>query len=200
MASHILFVTGGCKSGKSGYALDRANRLAGDRDPAADDAPNHKTDPAPAPKPDAASVRKIFVATCQPLDDEIQERVEKHKKERGPEWTSVETPVALADAIARHADAADLVLIDCLTLWVNNLLMEQMDDDAIQEQIRLFLDALSASNAQIIIVSNEVGAGIVPTNPLARYFRDVAGTLNQATAKIADDVVWMVSGIPVRIK
>jgi len=205
MASHILFVTGGCKSGKSGYALDRANRLA-PQEKTAETAPDKligKTTDNPTANPTdrtSQTTRKIFIATCQPLDDEIQERIEKHKKERGPEWTSVETPVALADAIARHADAADLVLIDCLTLWVNNLLMEQMDDDAIQEQIRLFLAALSASNAQIIIVSNEVGAGIVPTNRLARYFRDVAGTLNQAAAKIADDVVWMVSGIPVRIK
>jgi adenosylcobinamide kinase / adenosylcobinamide-phosphate guanylyltransferase len=201
MAANILFVTGGCKSGKSGYALKQADRLA-PQEKTAETAPDTiigKTTDHPTDRT-IKTTRKIFIATCQALDDEISERIEKHKKERGPEWTTVEASVKLAEAIADHASQTDIVVADCLTLWVNNLLMEEMDDDAIQEQIRLLLTSLSASRARIIIVSNEVGAGIVPLNSMARYFRDVAGMLNQAVAKIADEVVWMVSGIPVKIK
>jgi adenosylcobinamide kinase/adenosylcobinamide-phosphate guanylyltransferase len=170
----ITLVIGGCKSGKSRYALEAADR---------------KT-----------TQQKIFIATSVPFDDEMKDRVERHRRERGDQWTTVEAPVDLPGAIRANTGKDRLILVDCLTLWINNLLMETTAERVIQGHFPELVDALNHIESRIYLVANEVGTGIVPENRLARQFRDIAGVVNQAIAALADQVVWMVAGIPVQIK
>jgi adenosylcobinamide kinase/adenosylcobinamide-phosphate guanylyltransferase len=169
-----VFVIGGCRSGKSRHALDTAERFAGEE--------------------------QIFVATCIPYDDEMKQRVAQHRQERGRQWRTVEAPNRLPEAIVENSATAAVILVDCLTLWVNNLLMASDDTAKILEQIGELIQAIEDANCPVVLVSNEVGAGIVPENQLARQFRDLVGTANQAVAGQVDRVVWMVAGIPVTIK
>ena len=170
----IVFVIGGCRSGKSRHALETAARIAANK--------------------------RIFIATCIPYDAEMKQRVDRHQKERGRDWQTVEAPVDLPQTVTDSSRQADVVLIDCLTLWISNLLMEIEDDETITERIFSLAQTLESATCPVILVSNEVGAGIVPENQLARRFRDLVGTANQTLAEQADRVVWMVAGIPVRIK
>jgi adenosylcobinamide kinase/adenosylcobinamide-phosphate guanylyltransferase len=170
----IVFVIGGCRSGKSRHALDTADGIAGDK--------------------------KIFIATCVPQDAEMKQRVDRHQKERGQHWQTAEAPVHLPEVIIEYSRQADVLLVDCLTLWISNLLMETEDDELINERISNLKQSLASASCPVILVSNEVGAGIVPENKLARRFRDLVGTANQAVAAQADRVAWMVAGIPVTIK
>ncbi|VEN75088.1 Bifunctional adenosylcobalamin biosynthesis protein [Candidatus Desulfarcum epimagneticum] len=179
MPPHLTLITGGCKSGKSARALQIADGLE---------------------KEDGADLEKIFIATCRAADDEMRQRVAAHQKERGPLWKTLEIDVALFEAIDGRDRPGAVTLVDCLTLWVNNLLMEEAGEAVMGRRVRDFLDRLKAPKGRIILVTNEVGSGIVPANPLARRFRDMAGTLNQAAAALAHDVIWMVSGVPVKIK
>ncbi len=172
--SELIFVIGGCRSGKSTYALQTAERIPGSR--------------------------KIFIATCLPQDDEMAQRVARHQKERSQKWTTFEAPLHLPEAILQNSPNADIMLIDCLTLWVSNLLMETSDEKQIEEIVSHLIDTLEKASCPIILVSNEVGTGIVPENQLARQFRDLTGWVNQAVARCAGQVVWMVAGIPVVIK
>jgi adenosylcobinamide kinase/adenosylcobinamide-phosphate guanylyltransferase len=168
-----VFITGGCRSGKSSFALAFADR-------------HFK--------------RKIFLATCQAKDSEMQQRVKEHQKARGPDWQTVEVPTALPEALTSNGSNTEVMVIDCLTLWVSNLLAQGLS----QEEILTHTDALTASiahgSSSVVIVSNEVGTGIVPENRLAREFRDIAGLVNQKVAAFADTVVWVVAGIPVAVK
>jgi adenosylcobinamide kinase/adenosylcobinamide-phosphate guanylyltransferase len=168
------FVIGGCRSGKSAHALHLADGMG--------------------------HLRKFFLATCIPRDDEMHQRVARHQAERGAGWTAVETPVDLAGAIRCIGPAADVLLVDCLTLWVSNLMMEPTGLDALSESTAQLIDSLNTAACPVILVTNEVGAGIVPDNQLARQFRDAVGQVNQQIAACADQVIWMVSGIPVKIK
>ena len=170
----IVLVTGGCRSGKSTYALQTAENVSGEN--------------------------KIFVATCLPQDDEMAQRVARHKKERGQRWTTVLEPLYLPEVIAEHSPNADVMIIDCLTLWVSNLLMKTADEKKWMEIVFQLIDALEKASCPLVVVSNEVGAGIVPENQLARQFRDITGGVNQAVARCATQVVWMVAGIPVVVK
>ena len=171
-------VIGGCRSGKSSHALLMADRIG--------------------------NARKIFIATCVPQDEEMHQRVSRHKTERGAGWTAVETPIFLPEAIGKIGPNADVILVDCLTLWVSNLMMEHANFDASKELFAAhtcrLIESLSAAACPVILVTNEVGAGIVPDNPLARAFRDAVGHVNQRIAACADQVIWMVAGIPVKIK
>ncbi len=169
-----LFVIGGCRSGKSGHALKAAESFIGEK--------------------------KIFIATCIPRDDEMKHRVAKHRQERNRTWHTIEAPTHLPDAIVDHSRDATVILVDCLTLWMNNLLLETGDSEKVLERIPFLIQAIETANCPTVLVSNEVGTGIVPENKLARQFRDLAGAVNQAVAKQADKVVWMVAGIPVTIK
>ena len=144
--------------------------------------------------------QKIYIATCVPQDDEMKRRVARHQKERSQNWVTVEAPLDLADAILQNSRRKNVVLIDCLTLWMSNLLIETGDENKIKKTISQLIDALERAECPIILVSNEVGTGIVPENRLARQFRDIAGWLNQAVARCANMVVWMVAGIPVTVK
>jgi adenosylcobinamide kinase/adenosylcobinamide-phosphate guanylyltransferase len=169
-----VFVIGGCRSGKSHQALKTAESL--DRD------------------------NPVFIATCIPYDDEMKQRVARHREERSRHWQTVEAPIHLPAAIAETGQEAGVILVDCLTLWINNLLMEKQNSEQILDQVQGLTRAVEAVACPIILVSNEVGTGIVPENKLARLYRDLIGSANQAVAGCADQVIWMVAGIPVTIK
>ncbi len=176
----IALVTGGARSGKSRHALELAS----------------------------AYRRKAFVATAQPIDDEMRQRIDVHRQERDASFVTVEEPLDVASAIAELPASIEVAVIDCLTVWLGNLLhVAETGGDAGQDlsrlgsfaQIQGFLELLDQRPAvDLIVVTNEVGMGIVPASPLGRVFRDLAGSLNQAVATRADQVVLMVSGIPFR--
>ena len=130
----------------------------------------------------------------------MKERIDRHKKERDKSWKTVETSLELPEAITENSREGNIILVDCLTLWINNVLMKTKDFDIINQRIHKLIITLKEVKCTTILVSNEVGAGIVPENRLARQFRDLAGFTNQKVAECADSVIWMVAGIPVSIK
>jgi adenosylcobinamide kinase/adenosylcobinamide-phosphate guanylyltransferase len=164
----IILVLGGARSGKSRFAEGLAAGHAG---------------------------RKVYVATSELIDDETRERVERHRLQRGELWVTKEVPLDLPAAL--QGDEDDFVLVECLTVWINNLMYRKMDVEA--ESARL-LRALGACRCTVAVVSNEVGWGIVPDNQLARQFRDVAGRTNQAIAQLADEVYLVAAGLPLTLK
>ena len=177
----IVFVLGGAKSGKSSFVLEKVAEIKG---------------------------KKAFIATAEALDDEMKERIKKHKAERGDEWETCEVPLNVSGAITDAAGKYSAVVLDCLTIWLSNILIGEADT---QENINKLVDTLievkkspvcaTGSGCSVLyIVSNEVGMGIVPENELAREFREFAGGLNQKVAKIADEVYLVTAGIPVKIK
>jgi adenosylcobinamide kinase/adenosylcobinamide-phosphate guanylyltransferase len=172
----ITFLTGGCRSGKSRHALELAQKFAGDQ--------------------------LIFIATCVPFDEEMKQRVARHKKDRGKNWITLEVPIELPEAIRENSAQGNVILVDCLTLWVSNLLMQA--PESTESEIMGFVGDLEQSlqtmQCPAFLVSNEVGTGIVPENKIARQFRDIIGMANQRVAACADEVIWMVSGIPVIVK
>ncbi|MCJ2187154.1 bifunctional adenosylcobinamide kinase/adenosylcobinamide-phosphate guanylyltransferase [Novosphingobium beihaiensis] len=165
-----LFVLGGARSGKSRHAQTRIEAQPG---------------------------RLAFIATAQAFDAEMAERIARHRADRGPRWETLEAPFDLPDAITRAACSADAVLIDCLTLWLSNLILTERDVAAMTGDL---CAALQACPAPVALVANEVGMGIVPENALARRFRDEAGRLNQAIAALADEVVLVAAGLPLTLK
>jgi len=173
MEKRMIFVTGGCRSGKSRYALHYANQ--------------HFS-------------KKLFMATCEALDEEMARRIENHKKVRGPEWQTIEEPVEIVSKINEYGADGKVILIDCLTLWLYNLLMRWDNDLRIMEETEKLIDSLKKSPTSSILVSNEVGMGIVPADPLSRRYRDLLGTMNQRIAEALDTVIFMVSGIPLFLK
>jgi adenosylcobinamide kinase/adenosylcobinamide-phosphate guanylyltransferase len=168
------FVIGGCRSGKSSHALRLGEAFPGRR--------------------------KIFVATCVPQDSEMRQRVQRHQQDRGPQWSTLEVPVELAESIAQQGANADLILIDCLTLWVSNMMLAHEDQKPIDARVERLCTLLRNPPCPVILVSNEVGGGIVPENALARRFRDIVGWTNQQVAAACNQVIWMVAGLPVPIK
>ncbi|MBW1728098.1 MAG: bifunctional adenosylcobinamide kinase/adenosylcobinamide-phosphate guanylyltransferase [Deltaproteobacteria bacterium] len=168
-----VLVIGGCRSGKSGYALELAEKIPG---------------------------QKIFIATCIPHDKEMEDRVLHHKKQRSRAWTTREVPIRLPEAIRKNSRKENVILVDCLTLWISNLFLEDNDQENIDGHIRKLIQSLEKAECPIILVSNEVGTGIVPENRLARRFRDIAGFTNQRVAACVNKVIWMVAGIPVGVK
>ncbi len=173
----IILVIGGAKSGKSAFALRRAESFEG---------------------------RKAYVATAEPLDDEMRLRIDSHRLQRGPDWDTIEVPLKVAEVLDGADGSHGALLIDCLTLWVSNLLMREQDNVDPECEMERFLESLVAVRDRVatavLIVTNEVGMGIVPDNPLSRRFRDLAGRLNQAVAEVADEVYCVMAGIPLRIK
>jgi len=169
-----ILVIGGCRSGKSSQALKLADQFSDNR--------------------------RTFIATCVPYDDEMKDRVARHQKERDNTWKTVEEPVNLHKAITEHGKSSDIILVDCITLWISNLLLKTRRIDYILKNVEKLLNAVQKTECSVIMVSNEVGTGIVPENDLSRMFRDAAGFANQHIANVADQVTWMVAGIPVKIK
>ncbi len=173
--SFLIFITGGARSGKSKLALQLAERTGG---------------------------KVAFIATAQAGDDEMAERILIHKKSRPKEWTTIEEPIDIPSAISKVADH-DVAIIDCLTLLLSNLMLEDKSLDETGRTLGKMEDLVKASRSfkgTVIVVSNEVGMGIVPENELARKFRDLAGRANQIIADAADEVYLCVSGIPVKLK
>ena len=169
--THLII--GGARSGKTKFAQNLALKLSKD-----------------------CKRLPIYIATGQALDPEMEERIRIHKTDRGEDFKTKECPLNLSDPLL-SASSKDIILIDCLTLFVSNLLCaENFDED----QITSFLNAIKLTKAQLIIISNETGMGIVPDNKLTRDFRDISGNLNQKVAQIADKVTLMVAGIPIQIK
>lgn len=168
-----ILITGGCRSGKSRFALDYANR--------------HFTN-------------RLYLATGQALDEEMKERIRNHRKERSQDWRTVEEPLNIAGAIEQEAAKAGVILIDCVTLWVSNMLFQNMPEEEIMRSVGALAEKIHKPLCSFILVTNEVGAGIVPENRLARRFRDLVGMVNQKLAACADEVYWLVSGIPIKIK
>ncbi len=170
----IVFVIGGCRSGKSRYALETTGKFSGKE--------------------------KVFIATCVPRDDEMKERVKNHRNERSEEWRTVEAPLELPRAIRENSRQDCIILADCLTLWVSNLILGDETLDGMKNRCADLVAALSDANCPVVLVSNEVGMGIVPENKLARRFRDAAGFVNQVVAAHADRVILSVAGIALQIK
>jgi adenosylcobinamide kinase/adenosylcobinamide-phosphate guanylyltransferase len=165
----VILVGGGARSGKSRYAIELARKRGS---------------------------RLAFLATAEEHDLEMEARVAKHKRERGADFTTIEEPLEIADAL-RKCDA-DAIVVDCLTLWLSNVMLTfGRDVDAETEKV---LAVARESKGALILVTNEVGCGIVPETTLGRDFRDRAGVLNQRVASVADEVYWMVFGIPMRVK
>ena len=144
-----------------------------------------------------ASARRAYVATAQAFDDEMQERIRRHREDRGDGWTTIEEPLDLAGALAKAAEGgAGATLVDCLTLWVTNLMMADCDCDRAADAL---LEGLPPGGT-VVFVSNEVGGGIVPMDPMSRAFRDHAGRLHQALAARADEVYLVTAGLAQRLK
>jgi adenosylcobinamide kinase / adenosylcobinamide-phosphate guanylyltransferase len=175
----IHLITGGSRSGKSAYAQSLAEALPGPR---------------------------AYLATCPVIDTEMAERVKRHREARDAAlWETIEEPVDLTGAIGR-ASAHRVLLVDCLTLWVNNLLYEAeqrgelFTEETTAQRSRELIDACGAFAGTVIFVTNELGMGIVPENEAARRFRDCAGRCNQVIAAAAAEVTLVVSGLPLRLK
>lgn len=165
----VILIGGGARSGKSRYALEKALAVEGTR---------------------------AFVATAQAFDDEMAARIQRHREERGENFSTVEEPIELARVIAESQ--FDVTVVDCLTLWLSNIMFASKNCDL---EIDALITASQAALGTVVFVTNEVGSGIVPTdNALSREFRDRAGTLNQRVAAIAQEVYWMVFGLPLRVK
>ncbi len=183
MNNKIIFITGGARSGKSSFALNEASKLKG---------------------------QKAYIATAEALDSEMKERIEKHKKDRGSDWNTYEEPLKIASVLSGIKDKYGVVIIDCLTIWLSNIMLQsKQPENAINEFLQVLgslssssrLNSLNGFNGlNLFIVSNEVGMGIVPDNELTRKFRDFAGILNQKVAEAADDVYLVTAGIPIKIK
>ncbi len=165
-----LLVLGGARSGKSRHAQARAEALAGDL---------------------------VYVATAQALDDEMADRIARHRDDRGPRWSTLDVPLDLPAAICTQAAPGRVLLVDCLTLWTSNLMFAERDLDAETEALA---QAVRQAAGPLILVANEVGLGIVPDNALARRFRDAAGRINQAIAAAAEEVQFVAAGLPLRLK
>jgi adenosylcobinamide kinase/adenosylcobinamide-phosphate guanylyltransferase len=144
----------------------------------------------------ASSLPRIYIATAQAFDDEMHDKIAQHKLDRGAAWTTFEAPVEV-DAVLHHIPSGQIVLLDCATLWLTNHLLADHD---IADQTEALLDALSTCASPVVIVSNEVGQGIVPENKLARQFRIEQGRLNRRLAERANCVVGVMAGLPFVLK
>ena len=144
--------------------------------------------------------KKIFLATAEPFDDEMKSRIGKHREERGERFITIEEPLYPERALRNLPDGSEIVLLDCLTVWAGNLMHFFEDEHEINKRIECFLEVLRTPPCDIILVSNEVGMGIVPENPMARRFRDIAGIVNQRVASIATEAYLLCSGLSVRLK
>jgi adenosylcobinamide kinase/adenosylcobinamide-phosphate guanylyltransferase len=169
----IILLTGGVRSGKSAFALELAKKL---------------------------HTRPVFVATCQPLDDEMRSRIRKHRTSRPRHWKTIEEPLDLTAAFRRMGRTTKVAVVDCLTLLISNLMHAGAGEKKILQNIRDLVSYLKKRDMTAIFVTNEVGWGIVPANKLAREFRDLSGKMNQLMAGASDEVYLLVSGLPVKIK
>ena len=171
--SRVILVTGGARSGKSRLAERLASSFG-----------------APLG----------YLATGEPRDAEMDERILRHRQRRGPEWTTMEEPLHLTETLTAHDGLFQATLIDCVTLWLTNLLLTWDDPSRVMATVREFTRIAPKLATPLVLVTNEVGMGIVPENRLARTFRDLAGEANELLAATADEVHLVVSGIPLKLK
>jgi adenosylcobinamide kinase/adenosylcobinamide-phosphate guanylyltransferase len=171
--SKIIFITGGARSGKSRLAQELAERLG---------------EPL------------LYIATGEPKDAEMRERITRHRERRGPAWQTIEEPLNLVKVAGDQGDRFGGMLVDCVTLWLSNLLCKYNDPQRVLGEVTSLIAAFPALESPLILVSNEVGMGIVPENALARSFRDLAGEANELLAKAADEVYVIFSGLPLKLK
>jgi len=174
----MTFILGGARSGKSRFAQELAAKQRG---------------------------KVLFVATCEPLDEEMDARIKAHQRSRPRNWKTLETPTNVATAMKGKIGDAGVVIIDCMTLLVSNLMgTEEPDAETLEKKVASELEELTGfirtSKAHFIIVSNEVGLGLVPPYPAGRVYRDALGMANQMLARNADEVYFMVAGIPIQLK
>ena len=169
----IIFILGGARSGKSRYAVELAKKY----------------------KEGVA-----FIATCKPKDSEMKHRIHLHKKARPRDWQTFEEEKDIVSALTKIKDKFECIIIDCVTLMVSSFILGGFSQNLIEDKINNMIKHIKRNKAMVIMVSNEVGLGIVPENKLARGFRDAAGRINQIIAKESGEVYFMVSGIPWRIK
>jgi adenosylcobinamide kinase / adenosylcobinamide-phosphate guanylyltransferase len=174
MPGRITLITGGVKSGKSAYALKLGKELG---------------------------VKHAFIATATAGDDEMSRKIAAHKAERAGRWQTYEEPCDIASVLIKVAAEFDIVLIDCMTLWVSNLLtLQNFGDDEIEAAFSGFIEALNNAACPVIVVTNEVGFGIMPAERLSRRYQNLLGAVNRRIAGVADSMYVMISGIPVKIK
>jgi adenosylcobinamide kinase/adenosylcobinamide-phosphate guanylyltransferase len=166
----LVLVGGGARSGKSGFALRHARGLG---------------------------ERRVFVATAEALDDEMSERIARHRDERGSAFATVEAPRELVATL--EGIVADVVVIDCLTLWLSNLLVAEVPPAVIDERVEALAQVLARRRFHAVLVSNEVGMGLVPETPLGRAFRDLTGRAHQRLARVADEIFLAAMGIVLRV-
>jgi len=169
----ITLVLGGARSGKSHYAQSLVTGAG----------------------------RVAFIATAEALDPEMRQRIARHLAERPASWTTLEAPIALEDAILQCSGSFDYILVDCLTLWVSNLMTaEGGDSDRVFMRAARLCDALRQVTSPVVLVSNEVGSGIVPVSDAGRLYQDLLGGVNQRVAAVADRVLLLVAGYPLTVK
>ncbi len=172
----ITFVLGGAKSGKTAFALKYAENLRGFRD-------------------------YYYLATAQALDEEMKEKIKKHKEERPSYWKLIEEPLSISHHLEKLSKSLSVILLDCITLWISNLLHYERNFD---QETEAFFEVLKAFQAHerswLILVSNEIGLGIVPENSLARKYRDLVGYVNQRISALADEVYFIVAGLSIPLK
>ena len=144
--------------------------------------------------------RRYFLASAEPVDEEYRARIERHRADRPPGFVTLEEPVALATTLESLEGQADMVVVDCLTLWVSNLMVRGRDDAGISTEGDRLVAALGRTRFGVAIVTGEVGAGIVPVDPVARRFRDLLGWTNQKIARASDRVILMAAGYPIVVK
>jgi len=182
----LILVTGGARSGKSTFAEEKAKELG---------------------------QKVLYVATSKPIDDEMKQRIEKHRSQRPAQWETLEEYKNLDTALLNIIQGKDAVLLDCITILVTNVMLDGCYDwdnltrdkveeieNLVQHQIERLISLSKMSEVPFILVTNEVGMGVVPPSAIGRDFRDIAGRVNQILAKVADEVYFCVSGIPMRIK
>lgn len=167
----LILIGGGSRSGKSSHALILARE---------------------------SGARRAFIATAQAHDDEMRERIRNHQQGRGEDFTTFEEPFEITQLLRTRSSEFDVIVVDCLTLWLSNLMFAQ--DRDVPHECSELLEAATTAQAHVLLVTNEVGCGIVPDNALARKFRDFAGRLNQEAARRAEAVYWMVFGIALKVK
>ncbi len=177
MAKEITLILGGARSGKSHHAQQLAKKLSG---------------------------KVLFVATGEPLDKEMQARIAEHKRARPKNWRTLEIPTGIGKKIARQLGDAEVVIIDCLTLLVSNLLRDEPDypeaEKIVTSEINELIAGMDKLDASFIIVSNEVGMGLVPETRLGRIYRDLLGKANRLIAQHTNEIYFMVAGMPIEVK
>ena len=181
----LIFITGGARSGKSAFAQKLANNLS-------------KKARLPSPSAQAVGGQVTYIATAQARDKEMELRIKIHRKNRPSHWKTVEREKNISEVLSRIAEKSEVILLDCLTLLISNLLLSDKKD--VLKEIRRLVSKIKGIKATVLVVSNEVGMGIVPDNKLARRFRDTAGRANQIVAQAADEVYLVVSGISMKMK